>query len=147
MEADPMIEFVTARLDELGQVAREAIGSAVFARQTGRWVTRDVPDDHGSRLIVFAVTEDDARTQVADLTAAWEPEARGVHIARNDPARVLARIEATRKIIANARTTLDGSWQLGEEAREATAFLAVRTLQHLAELDADHPDYDPAWAL
>src|SRR5688572_20041837 len=67
--------------------------------------------------------------------------------APSDPARVLAQLEATRRIIANARTTLDGSWQLGEEAREATAFLAVRTLQHLAELDADHPDYDPAWQL
>lgn len=63
------------------------------------------------------------------------------------PERVVAELEAIRKIIANARTTLDGSWQLGEEAREATAFLAVRTLQHLAGLDAEHPDYDPAWQL
>lgn len=63
------------------------------------------------------------------------------------PERVVAELEAIRKIIANARTALDQAWQLGEEAREATAFLAVRTLQHLAELDADHPDYDPAWQL
>jgi hypothetical protein len=61
--------------------------------------------------------------------------------------RVLAELEAIRKIVANARTALDQAWQLGEEAREASAFLAVRTLQHLAELDADHPDYDPAWQL
>lgn len=61
--------------------------------------------------------------------------------------RVAAELEAIRKIIANARTALDQAWQLGEEAREATAYLAVRTLQHLAELDADHPDYDPAWQL
>lgn len=64
-----------------------------------------------------------------------------------DPEKLLAQLEATRKIVANARTALDQAWQLGEEAREATAHLAVRTLQHLAELDADHPDYDPAWQL
>lgn len=61
--------------------------------------------------------------------------------------RVIAQLEATRKIIANARTALDEGWQLGEEAREATAHLAVRTLQHLAAIDANHPDYDPAWQL
>ena len=61
--------------------------------------------------------------------------------------RVAAELEAIRKIVANARTAMDQGWQLGEEAREATAHLAVRTLQHLAELDADHPDYDPAWQL
>lgn len=64
-----------------------------------------------------------------------------------DVERVIAQIEATRKIIANARTALDQGWQLGEEAREATAHFAVRTLQHLAALDADHPDYDPTWQL
>jgi hypothetical protein len=67
--------------------------------------------------------------------------------APSDPERVIAQLEATRRIVANARSALDQGWQLGEEAREATAHLATRTLQHLAELDADHPDYDPAWQL
>jgi predicted pyridoxine 5'-phosphate oxidase superfamily flavin-nucleotide-binding protein len=102
-DADPMIEFVTARLSDRKAVAQGALKALGTTSQSG-------PVGH-------------------------------------DPERTLAEIEATRRIIANARTTLDGSWQLGEEAREATAFLAVRTLQHLAELDADHPDYDPGWKL
>lgn len=102
-DADPMIEFVTARMSE-----RKAIAQG--------WL--QPPDSSPSAATINGAAE-----------------------------RILAELEATRKIIANARTTLDGSWQLGEEAREATAFLAVRTLQHLAELDADHPDYDPAWQL
>lgn len=142
-----MVAFITARLEETEYDAREAIGTSVWAKQTGRWVHRDVDDSEGSSLIVFAVAEDDARTQVADLTAAWEGPQRAVHIARHDPARVLAHVEATRKIVANACTALDHGWQLGDEAREATAHLAVRILQHLAGLDADHADYDQAWAL
>jgi hypothetical protein len=63
------------------------------------------------------------------------------------PERRVAEIEATRKIVANAATSLDHGWQIGEEARAAVAGLAVRTLQHLVELDAGHPDYDPAWVL
>lgn len=145
-----MIGFIKARLDEAEHDARQAIGTAVFQRQTGHWIHRDVPDEYGPRLIVFAVAEGaegTARTQVADLTAAWEGPERAVHIARHDPARVLAEIEATRKIVANCSTALDQAWQVGEEARAAVAHLAVRTLQHLVQLDATHPDYDPGWVL
>jgi len=142
-----MIAFITARLDEVEHDAQAAIGTSVWAKQTGCWVHRNVEISDHTSLIVFAVAQDEARTQVADLTAAWEGPERAVHIARHDPARVLAEVAARRQMVANLRTAIDHTWQFGEEARDVVTSLAVRMLQQLAALDADHRDYDPAWAL
>lgn len=98
-EALPLVQFVTARLEERKVIAQ-------------KWLQPHAPNS-----------------------------------TRPAVERMLVDLEATRKIVANARTALDQAWQLGEEAREATAHLAVRTLQHLAELDDDHPDYEQAWQL
>jgi hypothetical protein len=146
---DEMVTFIRARLDEIEQDAKAAIGTAVFRQQTGQWIHMNVPDEYGPRLIVFAIAEgpDRPRTQVADLTAAWEGPERAVHITRHDPQRVLADVAMRRKMVANLRTAIDHAWQFGEEAREVVAQLAVMMLQRLAALDVDHPDYDPGWAL
>jgi hypothetical protein len=138
-----MVAFIRARLDEIEQDARAAIGTSVWATQTGHWVHRDVELSGHTSLIVFAVAEDDARTQVADLTAAWEGPERAVHITRHDPQRVLADVAMRRTMVSNLRTAIDRTWQFGEEAREVVAQLAVMMLQRLAALDADHQDYDP----
>lgn len=142
-----MVTFIRARLDEIEHDARQAIGTSVWAKQTGRWMQLDVKHGESSSLIVFAIAEDDARTQVADLTAAWEGADRAVHITRHDPQRVLADVAMRRTMVSNLRTAIDHTWQFGEEAREVVAQLAVMMLQRLAALDADHPDYDPGWAL
>lgn len=150
MVVEEMVAFIRARLDEIEADARAAIGTAVFQRQTGRWEHRNVELSECTALIMFAVAEGpegEARTQVADLTAAWEGPERAVHIARHDPARVLADVRAKRKIVAHAHLAITQGWSVGEEAREASAMLAVRVLQALAALDVDHGDYDPAWAL
>lgn len=81
------------------------------------------------------------------VTARLGERKKAVQGTPENPEKLLAQLEATRKIVANARTSLEQTWQLGEEAREAVAHIAVRTLQHLAQIDADHPDYDPAWQL
>lgn len=150
MAVDEMVAFINARLDEIEHDAREAIGTAAFQRQTGHWVHRNVELSDYTALIVFAVAEGpegSARTQVADLTAAWEGPERAVHIARHDPARVLADVAARREIVTGLQAALARAWQFGEEARELVAQLAVLMLQRFAALDADHPDYDPGWAV
>jgi hypothetical protein len=134
-----MIAFITARLDEVEEQARKATpgvwklwGMSVLADQDGTSNVNKCTD------VAHTVMIDDAgkpRTFNAQ------------HIARHDPPRVLAEVEAHRKMVANLRTAIDHTWQFGEEARDVVTSLAVRMLQQLAALDADHRDYDPAWAL
>lgn len=141
--------FIKARLDEVEHDAREAIGTAAFQQQTGRWVHRDVELSDYTALIVFAVAEGpegSARTQVADLTAAWEGPERAMHIARHDPARVLAEVATTRSIVSNMCSLHEGAWQY-DDARTAVEHLTLTTVRRLAQLDADHADYDPEWLL
>ena len=147
MDAYSMSEFITARLDERKVIAQDAVEDGTA--DAGPWVVGSDTAEHLDPHTVFRPGSWRGHLVHACNTDLAGDEALPVarHIASNDPARVIAQIEATRKIIANARTALDQAWQLGEEAREATAYIAVRTLQHLADLDADHPDYDPAWQL
>lgn len=63
----------------------------------------------------------------------------GRHIARWDPARVLAECEAKRAIVGHCASGLaNGSF--GEST------LAEATVRCLAQVYADHQDFDPAWA-
>lgn len=78
---DELVEFLRARWDEDEQAARLALSA--------QWLITD------ERLIVFrqgstdTIIVDSPRTQVRDLE----------HIARHDPARVLADVEAKRRIL------------------------------------------------
>jgi hypothetical protein len=134
-----MIAFITARLDEVEEQARKATpgvwklwGMSVMADQDGTSNVTTCTD------VAHTVMIDDA----------GKPRTfNALHIARHDPPRVLAEVEAHRKMVANLRTAIDHTWQFGEEARDVVTSLAVRLLQQLAALDADHRDYDPAWAL
>lgn len=139
--------FIKARLDEVEHDAREAIGTAALQQQTGRWVHHKVELSNYTALIVFAVAEGpegSVSTQVADLTVAWEGPERAVHIARHDPARVLAEVTTTRSIVANMCSLHAAAWQYGD-ARTELEHLTLTTVCRLARLDADHPDYDPTW--
>jgi hypothetical protein len=85
------------------------------------------------------------RPSYVGLWAASEPKGRGrsvgqvkaaadaEHIARHDPARVLAECAAKRRIVQEVSfmklDTLTMGW----------------VLQQLAVPYADHPDYDPSW--
>jgi len=95
-----LTDFLLARIGEDEAVAQAAVGTAVFDRQTGKWSFESVRTQFGEFPIVFALTESGAKTQAADLSSAWEQQERGAHIARHDPARVLAECEAKRRIVA-----------------------------------------------
>ena len=91
---------------------------------------------------------------VTDLADAWpvsmteydnvdNDQADRAHIARHDPARVLADVEAKRRIIAD-REHIDASagdteWHSGYSDGNYDA------LRALALPYADHPDYDESW--
>jgi hypothetical protein len=141
-----LVEFLLARIAEDEAVARAAIGTAAFSRQTGRWSFENVHDSFGAIPIVFAVTDAGAKTQAANMEAAWEREERGTHIARWDPARILAECEAKRRIVElhlTAMTTPPPPDPYQEGLVQGWRDTSV--LQLLALPYADHPDYDPAW--
>ena len=119
---DDLIAFLRARLDEDEAVARKADMPGIHPR--GPW------DQHGDRRI------EDARGYVV---AQARPES-SEHIARWDPARVLAEVEAKRKLIelylmTYETSTLDSdAWTIMKDA--------MRTL---TQPYANHPDYRPEW--
>jgi hypothetical protein len=77
------------------------------------------------------------RAQIAiDRGAAFSSDP---HVARWDPARVLAECEAKRRIIDQAEQWI-------ENYDEGTDPMSAATLRLLALPYADHPDYDPKWA-
>ncbi|AMM12338.1 DUF6221 family protein [Streptomyces albidoflavus] len=118
MTAD-LIAFLRARLDEDEAVARAATA--------GPWVESGV-GDHGWGVSFSApgsgVEADDSSQGRADAA----------HIARHDPARVLAEVEAKRQIVERY------AW-LCEHGDTGGAWV----LPLLALPYADHPDYRDAW--
>lgn len=83
---------------------------------------------------------------------AWLPfgnpdDAARAHIARHDPARVLAEVEAKRRIIDlhGAEPHECVAWD-GDLGLPCTCYeVDCPTLLLLALLYASHPDYDEAW--
>jgi hypothetical protein len=123
-----LIEFLRARLDEDEAAARAA--------SPGRWVAAGTcigSEDHGT-MARMAVPSGMYRKRVADAE----------HIARWDPARVLADCAAKRALLAqHARTEHEGhAWCghcYGEPAWPCT------DLRIMAQPYADRPGFDPAW--
>lgn len=147
-----LVEFLTARLDEEELLAHRA---AAF---------RDAFDDEDSDNGVDWISDNTMvyTTGQVFLVNAIPPEKFGrphpeemlQHIARWDPARVLAEVEAKRKIIeehlpvsafgfADCRSCRDllGPGQMAASANS----WPCRTVTLLAQPYADHPDFDPAW--
>lgn len=126
-----LVEFLLARIAEDEAVASAAVSISPWQSNGGHYV-----ENHA----VIAEVE--------------EPE-DGAHIARHDPARVLAECEAKRRIVeacAAVSTSCPG-WQDGdftvvrrlvaphpEDEPHTLHILALLALPH-----ADHPDYREEW--
>jgi hypothetical protein len=146
-----LVEFLLARLDEDARKARAA--------ETGRrWeaLTRadsgpqvrvgdgdmDDPGPEWRREVVHPMWHcDDELDGCPDVARGWIAEAE--HIARHDPARVLAEVAAKRLILEyappKAHGTFDDGWRRGQMAFHA------HTLRLLALPYAGHPDYQEEW--
>lgn len=130
-----LTEFVTARLDEDEAAARDALRTV----GEGAWVVVDLAEN-GSRGWADVAVEGSGDQYGPDYVTSDRdgigstkvPTAE--HIARHDPARVLAQVKAHRKIVAQVS---DVAW----------AGYAVRdvVLGHLASIWSDHPDFREKW--
>jgi hypothetical protein len=123
MAAD-LVAFLRARLDEDEQVARtaEAETSAVWTAYS------ESVDEEGGGA-------------VATGSYGYFGDQRH-HIARHDPARVLAEVDAKRDVIRLAERAHD------YHATFVSGFAAAMedALRKFALAYADHPDYKPEWA-
>jgi hypothetical protein len=135
-----LVEFLRARLAEDEQAARKAA---------------DRDGEHWTAGSDYVGSEETPYVAIGP----WDgPLAEtGEHIARHDPARVLAEVDAKRRIIAehaavhgisNTGPICSACGEVGNlGSEEAVVEWPCRTLRLLALPYAGHPDYDQDWAL
>jgi hypothetical protein len=146
-----LADFLLARIAEDEAVARAAVAHT-------RWALGDFdePSVHGIAHASWENTDGDAWPNM-------------VHIARHDPARVLAECEAKRRIVGEHASTDEGEFYPGSsvgseriadddepfdlacvccgEYSEYAVPWPCRTLRALAAVYAVHPEYREEWAL
>jgi hypothetical protein len=114
-----------------------------------------------TEFLLARIAEDELAARIANVSQTWSTDetaccvmvehdygdnvethhnGTAAHIARHDPARVLAECEAKRRIVADAAEYLDHVGGI-----ESTDGLAMRVLEYLALPYADHPDWRGEW--
>lgn len=120
-----LTEFLLARIAEDEAAAREAAGGGIGGSgQHAHWRV-GLRGGCGccSRVVGLGVDIDDGQAP---------------HVARHDPARVLADCKAKRRVVeCHAHNYRWNQGALGD--------VAQATLELLALPHADHPDYDESW--
>lgn len=135
-----LVEFLTARLDEDEQTA--------LAASPGPWRPGEEHDD------VIAV--DDITVAEGFALSGRQLRATVDHIACHDPARVLAEVDAKRRLVelhSTPHTVVDGfcveeggpCTHRGEDECTLCGETPCATLRLLALPYAGHADYDEAW--
>ncbi|GAA3267845.1 DUF6221 family protein [Streptomyces lavendulae] len=117
---DALVQFLRARLNDDEQIARgHQQWSAGWDQDN---MAKEIRDDVNAGTVAFV-------PRLGDRT----------HIARHDPARVLAEVEAKGAVI--------GLYELAIEYRQDAAARAYRdVLRLLSVAYADHPDFAKDWA-
>ena len=135
-----LVEFLRARLDEDEQIARAAMFNNGRWRRTGQWAhPTSVARDYGPDVVP---------EQGGSL--AWDNNG---HIARHDPARVLADVAANRAILDAYAERFSAARQDGSDPPPFSPYRAGvvvgldTPIKHLASVYADHPDYDQSWTV
>lgn len=122
-----LTEFLLARLDEDEAVARAAV------TQEGEATWYVAPVHTAPRITRVRTSRDNVPVALVEgIEKIHDDTHLSEHIARHDPARVLAEVEAKRRIVARL-------------ADESSRRYDYDTLRLLALPYADHPDYDEAW--
>lgn len=147
-----LVEFLRARLDEDEQVARAAQpGPWMAYASRGGGSTVEGPDARG----VAHRRGYDENSPFPDSDPLALPDA--AHIARHDPARVLAEVAAKRGIVQlhapvrNALTVSEGGGHYlacitcPHAEIDVPHVLECETLRLLALPHAEHPDYREEW--
>jgi hypothetical protein len=111
-----------------------------YDHRAGRYDT----DQRPFRLVGAEVQDTLTGWTVCETGRAGHAVAVSKHIARHDPARVLAEVAAKRAILAD----LEGNvryWSSDDHTRAAAEMALEAVQRRLAALDATHPDYQPGW--
>lgn len=129
MSRQTITEFLEARIAEDERVARSA--------SPGPWSYSDIASVAGGTIYdpTVAIASvgydvDHVDSRIRRTRPDWQADATGRHIARHDPARVLAECAAKRAI-------------LDEYTGSPSTFQIVA---HMAAVYSDHPDYQQEWA-
>jgi hypothetical protein len=130
---DDLVQFLRARLDEEEAATR----AAARAERADTWTT--VPDSHGGVLDGTGT-----RSLIVGYGDVMAPET-ATHIARHDPARVLAEVDAKRQIVDRMAGMLAAAEGDSEVDHYGGLDAAEGTLELLALPYADHPDYRDEW--
>lgn len=136
-----LVEFLTARLDEDEQVARAA--------GDDRWALIPVYED---ATIRHDRMPEPRSIQMVEANGEEVGNVHGVahaeHIARHDPARVLAEVDAKRRVLGPhgpAEFEYSDVDVCSTCDRGGPLPFPCPTLRLLALPYSDHPDYDEAW--
>jgi len=138
--------FIAARLDEDEAIARHVVFNS---KGRDRWEAGAVTYRDGYAFVAIH-TPDGLEIAGAGLdgTGGVHGEVFATHIARHDPARVLAVVVAKRKLLefaADYASEAEDHYGTGDGPVLPDTDNPV--LRLLAAPYADHPDYDPAWAV
>lgn len=140
---DDLVAFLKARLDEDEKLARAAAELCGCHPATPHWEFDDSDEGDGGRILII----DHPHPNVDRLriekrwNRTYSDQFMARHIARHDPARVLAEVKAKRLIVDRCEYQL--RTYVGVPTAVATEWL---TLRLLALPYADHPDYRADWA-
>ncbi|WND33976.1 DUF6221 family protein [Streptomyces sp. BB1-1-1] len=138
MTAD-LVAFLRARLDADEQAAQDAGGKAWKWEQHYGDMCNDPTCEYGE-----LATDDTVLMNVHgyDIRSPWQGAA---HIERHHPARVLADIEATRKIVDGLAELDANPALLTDAALHLQRHVLLSVVLQLAAVHAGHPDYRPEW--
>jgi hypothetical protein len=132
-------EFLLARIADDEDAAKGPLTQKWFA------VGTEFPDDdsHPSEMLRgYVDSKDLAVTEDGDGPSVW-------HIARHDPARVLAECEAKRRIVDTVERMIadadDPDIGMSVKERLFAGTCARSIFRALILPYADHPDYQPEW--
>jgi hypothetical protein len=138
-----LVTWLRAQLDEDEQVARAASTGGRWSYSdggsVGAWMLYDEEWQIGSLKTYRHETYDySKRMPVARDPRYVDADANGSHIARWDPARVLAEVDAKRQLLNEA-----ASWAKDDRPGESSC--GDTTLSLLALPYADRPGYREEW--
>jgi len=125
-----LTDFLLARIAE-----DEAAATAIYDHD--RWIVEE--DDNGDEWVT-EVDRADQHWRVAMLRRTGVAD----HIARHDPARVLAECEARRRIVEYAHSVQGGLERMAPMS-QGEWVIERHILGLLALPYADHPDYREEW--
>ena len=131
-EVDELAAWLTRIWDEQENIALYTAGwdRSGRKRASGQWVRTGISS-----------LEDDERRSIIYSDSGQVSEAVADHIARHDPATVLARIAADRAILAECSIVLENK----DPKRLGERILAWAVVRQLASVHRDRPNWREAW--